>query len=97
MVVLTSVFLFNILCAIVPCDPDYGKPQIDESVAASNQVVFRNSFGKEIGEEVEPKVKLENYGLIEGYTMSTIGGRKIYAFEGIPYAEAPVNERRFQV
>lgn len=38
-----------------------------------------------------------NNGLVEGYIMKTINGREIYAFEGIPYAEAPIGHLRFRV
>lgn len=38
-----------------------------------------------------------NEGRIEGFLRHTIKGREIAAFEGVPYAEAPVDELRFEV
>lgn len=38
-----------------------------------------------------------NTGVIQGFDMGTMNGRKIAAFEGIPYAEPPVGKLRFQV
>lgn len=92
MVVLTSVFLLNLLCALVPCDPKYHEPTPAENV----QVGFRSSLDSSNSiEEIEPKVTVKN-GELDGYFSTTIGGRKIFAFEGIPYAEAPIDNRRFK-
>lgn len=36
-------------------------------------------------------------GLVEGYIKETLTGRKLVAFEGVPYAQPPVGEFRFKV
>lgn len=41
-------------------------------------------------------VRIEE-GLIEGSSLVTRNGKEIQAFRGIPYAEAPVGDLRFQV
>lgn len=43
-----------------------------------------------------PIVKIP-LGTIEGYLTKTVNGREYVAFEGIPYAKAPVGKRRFAV
>ncbi|XP_046677003.1 venom carboxylesterase-6-like [Homalodisca vitripennis] len=42
-----------------------------------------------------PEVTVE-HGRLRGRTLTTAGGKTIYSFEGIPYAEAPVGALRFQ-
>lgn len=54
--------------------------------------VGRNAYGDQL-----PVVLLRNGGGIEGYYMGTMNGRKISAYEGVPYAEPPTGNRRFQV
>lgn len=44
-----------------------------------------------------PIVEIPGLGRVEGYHMRVVSGRQIYAFEGIPYAQAPVTKFRFQV
>lgn len=36
-------------------------------------------------------------GSVKGHRLTTRKGREIFAFQGIPYAEPPVGELRFQV
>lgn len=36
-------------------------------------------------------------GGLRGYPQTTFRGRKVFAFEGIPYAQPPVGQRRFKV
>lgn len=36
-------------------------------------------------------------GTLRGYSMKAVGGNRILAFEGIPYAEPPLNDKRFKV
>ncbi|ODN01309.1 Venom carboxylesterase-6 [Orchesella cincta] len=43
-----------------------------------------------------PLVASTSTGKVQGYWMKVVGGRKIRAFEGIPYAEVPNAERRFK-
>ena len=42
-------------------------------------------------------VKLPKLGGINGYYQKSANGRQVSAFEGIPYAQPPVGELRFQV
>lgn len=45
----------------------------------------------------EPLVHIE-HGTIRGSShLTTVKGRKIYSFEGIPYARPPVGKYRFRV
>nr|CAH64514.1 putative esterase [Tribolium castaneum] len=43
----------------------------------------------------EPIVELPNLGKVEGW-QTTMNGRRVYRFEGIPYAQPPVGENRFE-
>lgn len=43
-----------------------------------------------------PKVEV-NEGTLLGKVQQTRGGKKLYAFEGIPYAKPPLGPLRFQV
>lgn len=43
-----------------------------------------------------PVVEIEN-GLVSGVLRKTWKGRTVYGFEGIPYAEPPAGQWRFQV
>ena len=45
----------------------------------------------------EPIVNIPGLGGIRGSQMSSSSGKTFYAFRGIPYAEPPVGELRFQV
>ncbi|XP_022913129.1 venom carboxylesterase-6-like [Onthophagus taurus] len=45
---------------------------------------------------VSTKIVNSNNGKIEGYKTQTITGKDFYAFEGIPYAEPPIGENRFE-
>jgi len=38
-----------------------------------------------------------NSGKLEGYSMKSVSGRGIYAFDGIPYAETTGGRNRFEV
>lgn len=46
--------------------------------------------------EMEPLVRI-GQGDLQGKVMTSRKGRRIHAFQGIPYAEPPVGELRFQV
>ncbi|CAG7717499.1 unnamed protein product [Allacma fusca] len=84
-------FLVNLLCAVVNCAPDFGQP--GDSLVGSRlgaRVLDLN------GTVLQPPLVETLGGSLEGYFMKTISGREIYAFEGIPFAEAPVGERRFR-
>ena len=56
------------------------------------EILGRNSYG-----DVLPVVYLNHGGGVMGYYMGTMNGRKISAYEGIPYAEQPIGNRRFKV
>lgn len=45
--------------------------------------------------ERDPVVETKK-GVLEGYLMKAMNGRRIHAFEGIPYAEPPVGHLRFR-
>jgi hypothetical protein len=47
--------------------------------------------------DTDPLVVITKTGKLRGYWMKAVGGRKIRAFEGIPYAEPPVGYFRFNV
>lgn len=61
--------------------------------------LFLNINSKQTGwcaANPNPQVIL-NDGVVEGFELITVNGRKISAFEGIPYAKPPINELRFEV
>jgi hypothetical protein len=132
MVLLTSVFLIELLCVIVPCDPRYRLPdlssdpdKIDKSLHyqhlfhkksenSRDGFLYRNSeneLDSDSDNEISsafisdaskyyktPPPFVRTYsGDVEGYFMKVVGGRKINAFEGIPYAEPPIGRLRFRV
>ncbi|KAJ3644894.1 hypothetical protein Zmor_022594 [Zophobas morio] len=43
-----------------------------------------------------PKVTIPNLGEIQGKFDNSLNGRSFYAFEGVPYAQPPVGDRRFK-
>ncbi|CAG7821890.1 unnamed protein product [Allacma fusca] len=103
--VLITTFLVNVLCALVPCPPQFPGPEIsDNNLIDSQADTFRHLRGTNNDTdsdnlqpfEIEPRVGISN-GKVEGYFMKTVGGRRILAFEGIPYAEAPIGSRRFRI
>jgi hypothetical protein len=83
---LGSVFLMNLLCAIVPCDPINKPPEISEVISSGR--------GKRLVDQGDYPVVETRNGKVKGYPMWVMSGRKITAFEGIPFAEVPL---RFQV
>lgn len=107
--ILLTTFFMNALCALVPCPPQFPGPEIDSaSLLGFRDGVRRlrninngssDSDGNDVALNIldtTPRVDTQ-YGTIEGYFMKTVGGRDIYAFEGIPFAEPPVGSLRFEV
>jgi len=63
----------------------------------SNTRTGRQLSGSRNSRNTRPPIVYTQYGGIEGYYMGTMKGRKILAFEGIPFAEPPVGKYRFKV
>jgi hypothetical protein len=82
-------FLVNLLCSVVSCDVPLPIPEIMD-LHTSQSSIFPEVLA------LEPFVDTR-FGRLEGYPMKTSGNRRIYAFEGIPYAEPPVGHWRFKV
>jgi hypothetical protein len=56
-----------------------------------------NQIPLNIRTDIEPPVVETKLGWLEGSYMGTMKGRRISAFEGIPYAEPPTGKYRFKV
>ncbi|CAL8114264.1 unnamed protein product [Orchesella dallaii] len=108
--IVTSIFLMNLMCSFVPCDPNYGEPKTSESVTIRTPKKFRfsrsgvpkakevkedNFLSAQEEEELDPIVETKS-GVVEGYIMKIINSRKIYAFEGIEFGEPPIGHLRFR-
>jgi hypothetical protein len=87
--VLLSFLLTNILCSFTPCFPTFEPPLAAQS---ETQIRTRSDVNR-----TKWPVVTTGTGDVQGFTMKTIGGRDIYAFEGIPFAEPPVGQLRFRV
>jgi len=86
---LGTAFLLNLLCSVVSCSPQYPTPQIvDQKVS-----------GSEISNEILNLAAYVDtrFGGLHGYSMRTARNKRIYAFEGIPYAQPPIGPYRFKV
>lgn len=84
---LFATFLFNLLCGLVPCDPNYSDP-IVSSVPYKESDLLREGRTCNESETSDPVVTLPSGGRLEGYGMKTVKGRPILAFEGIRYGRA---------
>ncbi|CAG7821889.1 unnamed protein product [Allacma fusca] len=84
-----AAFMVNLLCAIVPCDPQFRPPEISELTGPR--------LGKRFlaPEVTHPTVHLKS-GDVQGFLMTSAGGNRIHTFEGIPYGEAPIGKLRFR-
>ncbi|ODN01305.1 Esterase SG1 [Orchesella cincta] len=60
----------------------------DQEVSASSSIFSEVLM-------LEPHVDTR-FGGLEGYIMRTTAGRRIYAFEGVPYAQPPLGFFRFR-
>lgn len=47
--------------------------------------------------EHNPKIVSTIYGKVEGHIMYSRSNKSFYAFEGIPFAKAPIKDLRFKV
>jgi len=81
-----TIFVMNFFCGFFNCDPQFDIPEIKKNSDSLNLV---SNF-------LNPSVKIDT-GKIEGYIGKTMGGRNIFSFEGIPYAEPPTGKLRWQV
>ncbi|CAL8094841.1 unnamed protein product [Orchesella dallaii] len=58
----------------------------------------KNDLYKDIDyNRTHPLLVYTSTGKMRGYYMKAVGGRKIRAYEGIPFAEAPLGVNRFEV
>ena len=95
MVLITSVFAYTLLCAIVPtCDFIHDAP--DNKIRSEFYTGRQTARGEQILKNPYPVVVTKNGGL-QGYSMGTVQGNRIYAFEGIRYGLAPIGQLRFRV
>lgn len=53
--------------------------------------------GRRLAPPLDPPTASTELGEVEGYFMGTMKGRRIAAFEGIPFAEPPTGKYRFRV
>lgn len=102
--VLTVTFLFNLMCALVPCDyihphptapPNFSKRRDEFNKGPDKRSLEINSSITSF-ERLEPVVFTKS-GALKGYFMTVSNGKQIYSFEGIPYAEPPTGVNRFRV
>jgi carboxylesterase type B len=87
-------FFIHALCAVGYCLPRYEAPGSDSSAYVANQL--------RSGEETLPNSPIvqlsdpeETFRGVQGTLMTTIKGRPLAAFMGIPYAQPPVANLRF--
>lgn len=60
-------------------------------------LAFPNPDSKAISQQNATAVVKTSLGSIQGTSITSRLGKQIFAFRGIPYAKAPINELRFQV
>jgi len=93
MTLLSTALAINILCSYTPCFPTHKPPLAPEYEYGTRS---RRRLDLSVNRPTWPVVTTK-IGNVHGYTMKTIGGREIYAFEGIPFAEPPIGNLRFRV
>ena len=91
---LTTVFGVNLLCAFVPCEQKWEPSDafIGPSYYENSSISRRNVLLNE-----HPIVYIKSGGGLQGYSMGTMNGHRIHAFEGIQYGMPPVGQLRFRV
>lgn len=93
-------FLVHALCSIVSCDVKMPYPEVQDDLSISESstspaaAAASSLFSEVLMLDAHVDTKL---GGLDGYVMKTMTGKRIYAFEGIPYAEPPVGPYRFRV
>jgi len=100
-----SIYLVNLLCALVPCDnkfpyPDtsFSEPQLFKDNIKFNTVGYSQYYHSSYHHTKHgPPLVTTKSGVIQGFWMRVVGGKLIRAFEGIPYAEPPIGHLRFRV
>ena len=99
--IISSLYLYNLLCAIVPCDAQFRSPEIQpgsnglEIESAGRDARSHNELNR--NDLTNRTIVLSSGGAVEGYRMTSVNGKSFHAFEGIPYAIPPVGSYRFQV
>jgi hypothetical protein len=90
------VLYVNILCRVFTCKEPFRIPEIvydsSENLISAQYLHSRvkESFNYfDVASAPQKNIVEAECGALEGYYMSTSGGRQIGAFEGIPYATVP--------
>lgn len=89
--------LFSVVCRLIVCDTTYPSPvsllprgfRSNNSISDERYSRSRSSLDYHETNEVHdrlPPIVNTKLGVVEGYFMTVVNGRQIYAFEGIPYA-----------
>lgn len=85
------LFMFNLLCAIVSCDPYYQPPTPRPYVETAENTFLKeyrvtrnlNSNSTTLPRDWKPPpIVTTKGGTVEGYFMKVVNGRDVYAFEG---------------
>jgi len=104
-----KVLTFNVLCSIVLCSQSYKNGSKFNFVEDTNSANRRKrDILDYYDDNTIPHAQIHHIqkyfpvvgtrsGPIEGYMLTIPKGRKIFAFEGIPYAESTKGYRRFRV
>jgi len=93
---IVSAFIFNLFCGFFSCDVRFDIPEIKKTGDIEIPEIGARTGYNAPRDYLESKVIVKS-GALEGYFGATMGGRKIYTFEGIPYAEPPVGYYRWKV
>lgn len=80
------VFLFNLMCAIVSCDPFYPPPTSSPYIGKSESSFLKEYRGARnfdldsstITLDLPPPLVKTQSGVVEGYMMDVISGRKVW-------------------